>query len=241
VGRPLVFWRLPGARRTSMRHSARAVHHVRGRIRLKIPASKGDLRLLDEIKQTIAPLEGVRRVETSPSTGSVVVHYDPSMHDSFHEQLAKHAENAGAFCLVPPELSEVDELAKKIEQEAEFLSQHSEAARKIVDGFKSLDTAIKVATGNAVDLKVLLPLGLAVYSFVEIGLEASTPLWVTLGIFSFNSFLTLHAPDPQANTTTAVVVGSGSAACASAPPATDAARAPSPQRKQARTRKAPQS
>ena len=42
-----------------------------------------------------------------------------------------------------------------------------------------------------------LPLGLAVYSFVEIGLEASTPLWVTLGIFSFNSFLTLHAPAPN--------------------------------------------
>jgi Heavy metal associated domain 2 len=198
------------------RHSARAVHHVRGRIRLKIPASKGDSRLLDEIKQTIAPLEGVRRVDTNPSTGSVVVHYDPALHVSFHEQLADHAENACPFLLMPPELTEVDELAKKIEQEAQFLSQHSEAARTIVEGFKRLDSAIKMATHNTVDLKVLLPLGLAVYSFAEIGLEASTPLWVTLGIFSFNSFLTLHAPDPKANTTTAVVVDTGPADCAPA-------------------------
>ena len=111
--------------RRSMRHSARAVHHVRGRIRLKIPASKGDSRLLEEIKQAIAPLKGVKSVDTNPSTGSVVVHYDPAMHADFHQQLADHAGDSCPFVLVPPELSEVDELAKKIEQEAEFLSQHS--------------------------------------------------------------------------------------------------------------------
>src|SRR5438067_459962 len=108
-----------------MRHSARAVHHVRGRIRLKIPASKGNARLLDEISRAIAPLEGVTRLDAKASTGSLVVHYDPAMHSRFHEHLAGHAESAGSFVLVPPELSEVDEFAKKIEQEAEFLSQHS--------------------------------------------------------------------------------------------------------------------
>ena len=191
---------------SGLRHSARAVHHVRGRIRLKIPASKGDLRLLEEIQGAIFSLEGVISVQANPSTGSLVVHYDPALHDKFHEQLTEHARNSGSFALGMPEVSEVDQLAKTIEREADFLSQHSETARKIVEGFKSLDRATKVATGNAVDLKVLLPLGLAAYSLIEIGLEASTPLWVTLGIFSFNSFLTLHAPDPKANTTTALVI-----------------------------------
>ncbi len=210
-----------------MRHSARAVHHVRGRIRLKIPSLKGNARLLDEIKQTIAGLHGVKEVEINAATGSVVVRYDPVLHESFHEQLADHAGNVSAFVLVPPELSEVDELAKKIEQEAQFLSQHSEAARTIVDGFRKLDRAIKFSTNNTVDLKVLLPLGLAVYSLVEIGLEASTPLWVTLGIFSFNSFLTLHAPDPKTQTTTALVVDTAAADCApSAPPTPRTLKAP---------------
>ena len=44
--------------------------------------------------------------------------------------------------------SEFDELARKIENEAEFLAQRSEAARAIVDFFKQLDRDIKVATHN---------------------------------------------------------------------------------------------
>jgi hypothetical protein len=190
-----------------MRHTARAVHHLRGRIRLKIPASKGNPVLLEEIKRAIVPLAGVKSVDTNALIGTLIVRYDPGMHSEFHQLLADHAETTGTFALAPVELSEVDEFARKIAQEADFLSQHSETARTIVEGFKRLDRAIKLGTGNAVDLKVMLPLGLAVYSFIEIGLEASTPLWVTLGIFSFNSFISLHAPDPKASTTTAVLVG----------------------------------
>jgi hypothetical protein len=205
-----------------MRPAAHTVHHVRGRIRLKIPALKSDAGLLEEITKAISPLQGVQRVDANPSIGSVVVHYDPARHVTFHEDLSKRAESTGAFVLSAPEISEVDEVAKKIQQEAEFLSQHSETARIIVDGFKKLDRGIKFASGNAVDLKVLLPLGLAVYSFIEIGLEASTPLWVTLGIFSFNSFLSLHFLDPTASSTTAVIVNSRGGANNADRPAKDA-------------------
>jgi hypothetical protein len=183
-----------------MAHRTHAVHHVRGRIRLKVPRAKGNSQILSEVKDAISGLEGVRRVEANPGTGGLVVHYDPALHAGFHEQLAQHGTSAGAFELAPPELSEVDELAKKIEAEAEFLAEHSETARQIVNSFKALDQSIKRATGNAVDLKVLLPLGLAIYSFVEVGLEASTPLWVTLGIFSFNSFVQLHGSPPNVST-----------------------------------------
>src|SRR6476660_2204257 len=152
-----------------MPHRARAVHHVRGRIRLKLP-HKGNAELIREVRDAIAPMKGVESVRINVETGSIVIHYDPALHEDFHEQLANHGSSAGAFLLEAPELSEVDELAKRIETEAEFLAQHSESARAIVDGFKNLDQAIKRATGNAVDLKVLLPLGLAAYSLFEIGL-----------------------------------------------------------------------
>jgi hypothetical protein len=59
---------------------------------------------------------------------------------------------------------------------------------------KGLNADVKRATNNAVDLKVLLPLGLAVYSLLKFEAEMATPLWVTLGIFSFNSFVALHPP-----------------------------------------------
>jgi hypothetical protein len=68
----------------------------------------------------------------------------------------------------------------------------------MIDIVKQIDAGIKWATNNSVDLKVLLPLGLALYAFAESGTEAATPLWVTLGIFSFNSFVALHRPRPAA-------------------------------------------
>src|SRR5581483_6550986 len=113
-----------------------------------------------------------------------------------HQTLTEHGHNSGLFALQPPEMSEVDRIAETVEREAEFLAAHSETARGIVDLVKNLNNAVKRATDNNLDLKVLLPLGLAIYSFVEVGAEMSTPMWVTLGIFSFNSFIALHPPLP---------------------------------------------
>jgi hypothetical protein len=177
-----------------MRHRLRTVHHTKGRLRLKVPAARANPAVFEEICRSISSCPGVTGVRTNLRTGSILVQYSSKAGIDFHEQLTDHGEKTGGFLLEPPELTEVDEMAHRIELEAEFLSQHSETARVIVDSVKRLDTRLKLATHNTVDLKVLLPMGLAVYSVAEIGLEASTPLWVTLGIFSFNSFVALHHP-----------------------------------------------
>jgi len=179
-----------------MTHHAQVIHHIPGRMRVKLPQAKGDHQLLLQIQQSISPLSGVKQVEINPATGSVLVHYDADQHEDFHTQLAEHAESEGLFALKPPELFEADELAAKIEAEAEFLAAHSETARTVVNFVKQIDEGIKRATDNNLDLKVLLPLGLAVYAFLEAETEAVTPLWVTLAIFSFNSFVALHHPHP---------------------------------------------
>jgi hypothetical protein len=166
---------------------AQVAHHVRGRIRVRFSGAKGDRRFLESIQQSISPLPGVQSVEISQSTGCIVVHYDQSAHRDFHQTLIEHG-----LALAPPEVSEVDAIAANIEHEAEFLSQHSETARRVVDFVKQIDHGLKCATGNTLDLRVLLPLGLAVYSFLELESDITTPLWVTLGIFSFNSFVSLH-------------------------------------------------
>jgi len=170
---------------------AQVAHHVRGRIRVRFSGAKGDRRFLESMQQSISPLPGVQSVEVSPSTGCLVVHYDRAAHQDFHQTLSEHGLD-----LAPPELSEADSIAADIEHEAEFLSQHSEIARRVVEFVKQIDHGLKNATGNTLDLRVLLPLGLAVYSFLELESDISTPLWVTLGIFSFNSFVSLHGSTP---------------------------------------------
>jgi hypothetical protein len=137
---------------------------------------------------------GVLNVDVNSATGSIVVHYDETSHPDFPQTLANHGESEGLFSLKPAELSEVDAIANKLQSEAEFLAQHSDIAKSAVDFVSEIDQALKRATNNTVDLKVLLPLGLAIYSFLELESDITTPLWVTLGIFSFNSFVALHHP-----------------------------------------------
>ena len=173
-------------------YRVRTAHRTRGRIRLSVQNFKNHPKSLENVKRAIAPMQGVRRVDVNSTTGSITVHYDPALYGKFHDQLSARGEASGAFQLDPPTLGEGGELVKNVEAEAEFLSNHSETARTIVDAFSSFNQAVKRVTDNNLDLKVLLPLGLAVYSFLEIGIETSTPLWVTLGVFSFNSFVSLH-------------------------------------------------
>jgi len=173
---------------------ARVVHHVKGRIRVKLPDAKGDHHFLERLQQSLSPMAGVRSVDVNPATASIVVHYDPTAHLDFYQTLADHGENEGLFFLESAKLSEVDEIANELQREAQFLAQHSHVAKSAVDSVSRIDQALKKATNNTVDLKVLLPLGLAIYSFLELESEIATPLWVTLGIFSFNSFVALHHP-----------------------------------------------
>jgi hypothetical protein len=180
-----------------MKKKARVVHHIHGRLRLKVHAAKNQPAALHRIKQSIEQIPAVKSVQVSPSTGSVLVHYTGESKQGFHDQLEQVSQAEEIFHLVPM-IGEASEVIEQIEREAEFLSDHSEAAKAIINGFSKLNQEIKRSTGNFIDLNVLLPFGLAALSFGELGIDASTPLWVTLGIFSFNSFVSLHSHPPKA-------------------------------------------
>jgi cation transport ATPase len=181
-----------------MEHPANVAHHVKGRLRVRMPKNKRDHASLERVKRSIAPMHGVKSVDVNSSTGSVIVNYDADKHADFPSTLARHAEANNLFTLAPPPASEVDEMVETIEKEAEFLAEHSEVARAIVEFMKGLNQEVKKATNNNLDLQVLLPLGLAAYAFLGLEAEVATPLWVTLGLFSFNSFISLHHPVPAA-------------------------------------------
>jgi len=152
--------------------------------------------LLEQIKRALSPIPGMLDIEVNPSTGSVIMRYDPDVHENICDRLHEHGSDH--FEVRRPPVSEIDEIEKQIEAEAEFLAEHSDATRALVDFCKGLDRGIKLATHNAVDLKVLVPFGLAAYTFLELGVEASTPVWLTLGMFAINHFVELHAKTPAA-------------------------------------------
>ena len=180
-------------------------HQVRGRVRMKIPSAKGNPELLRQISETFAAVPGIEQITVNPATGSMVVLYDADQHDEFHSRLQHHYDPpAPDYCAAPK--TEIDELTNKIEAEAEFLSQHSDSARAIVDFFKSVNREIKVATNNTVDLKIVFAAAIVGFTVIEVGATAATPVWVTLAIFGLNHFIEMHTPHANANPTGAPVV-----------------------------------
>lgn len=180
-------------------------HQVPGRVRMKIPAAKGNVELLQQAAQTFAAIPGIERVTINPATGSLVMHYDVDRHDEFHGHFQNHYMASAQH----PPPTELDELAQRIEQEAEFLARHSDSARALVDFFKKFDHELRIATGNTVDLKIALALGLIGITLAEVGASAATPVWVTLTLFSLNHIIAMHTQENAAQQQGAPVVVKG--------------------------------
>ena len=67
----------------------------------------------------------------------------------------------------------------------------------MVDFFRGFDKQIKVASGNVVDLKIVLAAGIAGFTIFEVGASAATPVWVTLSIFALNHMIQANMPDDE--------------------------------------------
>jgi hypothetical protein len=175
------------------KHKAHIQHKTRGRIRMRVPHARVNPEILEAYRETFSAIPGIQSVTTKPDSGSIVIHYDPSREEEFE----RHFHQASNEHLDMPQEAahpedEIDKLATKIEAEAEFLAAHSRAAKASVDFLKSFDRELKLATGNTVDLKIVLAVGLAAYTFLEIGGNAATPMWVTLALFSLHHFAELQ-------------------------------------------------
>ena len=72
------------------------------------------------------------------------------------------------------------------------LTGPSEMARAIAGILGEVNISIKRQTDNIIDLKFLLPFTLAMYGTFKADKRVGTPLWLTLILFSFTSFVVLH-------------------------------------------------
>lgn len=177
----------------------RIEHQVPGRVRMKIPAGKGNAELLKQISEVFAAIPGIEEITTNPTTGSVILHYDADRHDEFHGSLRPHYESQAADGNAHGADTELDKLTHSIEAEAEFLARHSHSARAVVDFVKKIDHEIKAATNNTIDLKIVFAVGIIALTVLEVGATSATPVWVTLAIFTVNHFIEMHERQQHAN------------------------------------------
>ena len=177
-----------------MKAKLHVVHHIPGRLRMKVASAKGNVELLDQIRQLFAASPGVHAVAVNPTTGSLTLHYDRTQQEEFYNHFkasyARHALSGST-----PPATDIDNIVNKIEEEAKFLADRSLLARNVVDFFENLDQQVRLATNNSLDLKIVAAVGFATFALMEIGVTAATPMWVTLAIFALNHLAELNLPD----------------------------------------------
>lgn len=178
--------------RVHRKHRARIEHKIRGRIRMKVPHGRANPEILEVYSETFGAIPGVHSIATRPETGSIVIHYDPNREAEFQQHFGQACDQHLAMAPLARPDDQIDKIANEIEAEAEYLATYSNIARATVDFFKACDRELKLATGNNIDLKIVLAGGLAAFTFLEIGAAAATPMWVTLALFSLNHFAELH-------------------------------------------------
>lgn len=162
-----------------------------GRVRVRLHRPHRDEHLLRRVHDHLSEQPGVTRVETKPSTGSVVVHYDAHRHS--HDEILAMFRDVGV--VVRGVMAGTGAAVPEVSGPAPGPGS-SQTALTVVGAVTDLDRRISALTGRKVDLKLLFPLTLGVLGLRQVMFEglglAQIPGYVLLW-YAFDAFFKLHA------------------------------------------------
>ncbi len=170
--------------------AARIVHHVPGRLRIKVMGVRAEAEFFAAVQSVIGALHGVDSVRVNPLSSSIVVDYRPA-DTVFHFRLQEDPE-VGSWLRLEGEDALLAEVDEAVTSGVRYLARHSRLAESIVSTAEQLDSNLRKASEGYLDLKVLLPLGVAAATTLHKARGRGTPMWLTMSTFAFNAFLTLH-------------------------------------------------
>jgi len=145
-------------------------HVSHGRIRVKIPGRKNDRDYFSQLKKYLEPWPGIKKVQTNPLTGSVLVLHTLELKNLDDlKTMSDYSEMLGLFKVAPPETSDTS------------------VARSLAGGFAGLNQSVKGVTAGAVDLPTLgffglLGVGIWQMSRGDVAVPAITALWYASSI-----------------------------------------------------------
>ncbi len=164
--------------------SARVVHHVPGRMRLRFDRGVNVGSAADRLRSSLAEHTGIQAVEPRPQSNSVIVRYDAAVMDI--QRMLDEGFPAAAVELleaVPPAIARV--------------ASGTAVGRVVVKAVDRANTRLDRATGGLLDFRDVLPLslfGLSIRRLVQAGFEPVP--WYNLLYYSFSTFSMLHGEAP---------------------------------------------
>jgi hypothetical protein len=156
----------------------RIVHHIPGRLRLRVPVSIDGPALTEVLER----LPGVHGCAWSERTRSLLVLYEPesATADTVLDALGEH----GPVAPPPPTSAEATPAAPG-----------APLARAVSDGFGQLDERVRRATRGVVGLGGLVPIALTLWAVRELALGRAAPLaWSSALWYAHGLFRDYNAP-----------------------------------------------
>ena len=151
------------------------------RTRLRVSPKRRNPQEMARIARAIKAHPGVQEVKTNVQTGSIVVHHDHT--DSSLDELSAILQDLGIV------------LGKVTDVELPSSEGKSEVATNLTSAISDLNERVGQATNGVVDLRLLVPVGLATLAVRELlrtGWEFETAPWYVLAWYAFDSFIKLH-------------------------------------------------
>jgi hypothetical protein len=161
-----------------------------GRIRIKVTGARDDADYFAVVRRLISELSGVESVRVNATSSSIVVAYNPS--DLVFRIRLRESSAVNEWLDLTDAGGVFAAMDEAVATGVRYLEQHSRLAESVVSTAEQLDTHLRRVSDGYLDLKLLLPLGVAVATSLHKARAKGTPMWMTMGIFAFNAFLNLH-------------------------------------------------
>ena len=172
------------------------VHALPGRVRVKLPRLKGNTTLAREIGRTLTPLEGIHHVETSTTTGSVLVLYEPRLLSTLDTEAVGSLSALADMLGLSVEDVPMAELQRRLH--AATNGAHAGMSTTLGSGIAALLGSVNAGviplTGGWGELRTLVPLTLAFLGLRSLLLTDRLPFpsWYEYLWFAFSTFVALH-------------------------------------------------
>jgi hypothetical protein len=174
------------------------VHCLPGRVRVKLPRLKGNASLAGEVERTLTALQGIYHVETSTTTGSVLVLYEPYLLASLDLEavgsLMKLANTLGLSF----EDGDMDVLQHWLHTVTNGTRAETPTAlgNNITAFFDNVHAGVIQRTGGWGERRTLVPLTLAFLGLRSLLVTDTLPFptWYDYLWFAFSTFAILNAP-----------------------------------------------
>ena len=175
------------------------IHFLPGRVRVKLPRLKGNAALAGEVERTLTALQGVRHVETSTTTGSVLVLYEPHLLASLDVEAVGSVMDLAKVLGLSCEDVDMDALQHWLYAAPNGTRAETPTAlgSHITAFLDNMNAGVTQITRGWGELRTLVPLTLAFLGLRSLLFTENLPFptWYDYLWFAFGTFVVLNAPE----------------------------------------------